>query len=241
VKAVILAGGQGSRGKPYTDYFPKTMIPLNGKPLIDYIIGYLSSFKFINEIIIVSDFNGLGGQIKNYFQANPYRKKISFVQDSNEGTAGDLRRIGKKLDGTEFILWFGDNLSPINLKEMYRTFKKKNSIACIATRTKRKEETGFAIVKDGLIKEFMEKPVIKLKMSECLGIYILHRKILSKIKPKSKQKKIDLSFDVLEDLSKKGRVSAYDIGNTPWIDVESPVVIDRYPSLIKKIIKQMEL
>ncbi|KAG2472177.1 MAG: Mannose-1-phosphate guanyltransferase [Nitrosopumilales archaeon] len=87
----------------------------------------------------------------------------------------------------------------------------------------------------------MEKPIIKLKMSECLGIYILHRKILSKIKPKSKQKKIDLSFDVLEDLSKKGRVSAYDIGNTPWLDVESPVVIDRYPSLIKKIIKQMEL
>jgi len=98
VKAVILAGGQGSRGKPYTDYFPKTMIPLNGKPLIGYIIGYLSSFKFINEIIIVSDFNGLGGQIKNYFQANSYRKKISFVQDSSKGTAGDLLHISKKIN-----------------------------------------------------------------------------------------------------------------------------------------------
>ena len=35
VKAVILAGGKGTRGKPYTDYFPKAMIPVNGKPLID--------------------------------------------------------------------------------------------------------------------------------------------------------------------------------------------------------------
>ena len=147
MKAVILAGGQGSRGKPYTDYFPKTMIPLNGKPLIDYIIGYLSSFKFINEIIIVSDFNGLGGQIKNYFQANPYRKKISFVQDSKEGTAGDLRHIGKKLDGTEFILWFGDNLSPINLREMYRTFKKKIVLHALLHEQKGKKRQVLLLLK----------------------------------------------------------------------------------------------
>ncbi len=242
MKAIILAGGEGTRGKPYTDYFPKAMIPLNGKPIIDYIVRYLSSFKFINEIIIISDFRGLGGQIKNYLQDTPYKKNISFVQDSQSGTAGDLLRIKKKLSGTsEFILWFVDNLSPINLGEMFLTFKKKKSLACIATRTKRKEETGFAIVEDNIIKEFNEKPTMKLKMSECLGVYILDRKILSKIKPKPKQKKINLSFDVLESLSKEGKISAYDIGNTPWLDVESPVVIDRHHSLVKKIIKQMEL
>ena len=57
MKAIILAGGKGTRGKPYTDYFPKAMIPINGKPLIDYVVKYLSfSFDFITEIIIVSDF-----------------------------------------------------------------------------------------------------------------------------------------------------------------------------------------
>ena len=242
MKAIILAGGEGTRGRPYTDYFPKAMIPLNGKPMIDYIVRYLSSFKFINEIIIISDFKGLGGQIKNYLQDSTYKKNISFVQDSQSGTAGDLLRIHKKLSGTsEFILWFVDNFSPINLREMLLTFKKKKSLACIATRTKRKEETGFAIVEDNIIKEFNEKPTMTLKMSECLGVYIFDNKILSKIKPKPKQKKINLSFDVLENLSKKGKISAFDIGNTPWLDVESPVVIDRNQSLIKKIIKQMEL
>ena len=77
MKAVILAGGKGTRGKPYTEYFPKAMTPINGKPLIDYIVKYLKSFNFVNEVIIVSDFNGLGGQIKNYFGE---QKKLVFVQ-----------------------------------------------------------------------------------------------------------------------------------------------------------------
>jgi len=239
VKAVILAGGKGTRGKPYTDFFPKAMIPLNGKPLIDYIVNYLSSFNFIKEIIIISDFKGLGGQIKNYLETYSHAKKISFVQDSQSGTAGDLLHIRKKLnDSSEFVLWFVDNLSAIDLKEMLHTFKKKKSHACIATRTKRREETGFAVVKDGIITKFKEKPTVKLKMSECLGVYILGTRLLNKIK--SNQNDINLSFDILQDLSKKGLVSAYDIGNTLWVDVESPVIIDRNQSLIKKIIKQME-
>ena len=53
---------------------------------------------------------------------------------------------------------------------MRKTFKEKNSLACIATRTKRKEETGFAVVDDEIITEFKEKPIMKLQLSECLGI-----------------------------------------------------------------------
>jgi mannose-1-phosphate guanylyltransferase len=80
---------------------------------------------------------------------------------------------------------------------------------------------------------------MKLKMSECLGVYILGNQILNKIK-QFKQKEVNLSFHVLENLSKNEVISAYDIGNTPWLDVESPVVVDRYQNLVKKIIKQME-
>jgi len=67
VKDVILAGGKGTSGKPYTECFPKAMTPINGKPLIDHVVRYLKSFKFIDEVIIISDFSGMGEQIKNYF------------------------------------------------------------------------------------------------------------------------------------------------------------------------------
>ncbi len=240
MKAVILAGGQGSRGKPYTEYFPKAMTPINGKPLIDYVVRYLNSFDFIKEIIIISDYNGLGGQIKNYYQSSKIIKKISFVQDSQSGTGGDLLHLGKKLDGESgFLLWFVDNLCAIDLKEMYEFFKEKKSVACIATRSKRKEETGFAIVEEGIIKQFKEKPTMNLPMSECLGIYILGKNILGKIKAKSKQKKVNLSFDILQEISKEGKISAYDIGEKLWIDVESPMTLERNQKEVNKIIKQM--
>ena len=237
MKAVILAGGKGTRGKPYTEYFPKAMIPINGKPLIDYVVKYLKSFKIVKEIIIISDFNGLGEQMKNYYEN---QKKITFVQDSQSGTGGDLLHIGKKLNGeSEFLLWFVDNLCAIDLEKMLKIFKEKNSLACIATRTKRKEETGFAVVENGIIKEFKEKPTMKLQISECLGIYMLGTDIIKRIKLKQTQKEINLSFDILQALSKEGRISAYDIEDREWIDAESPIVLERNEKIVKKIIKQM--
>ena len=239
MKAVILAGGKGTRGKPYTEYFPKAMTPINDKPLIDYIVRYLNSFDFIKEIIIISDYNGLGGQIKNYYSNIKNGKKITFVQDTQSGTGGDLLHVEDKLKDSEFVLWFVDNLCAIDLAKMRKVFKEKNSAACIATRTKRKEETGFALVENEIIKEFKEKPTMKLQYSECLGIYILGKEIIKRIKAKAKQKEINLSFDVLQQLSKERKISAYDIGDKEWIDVESPMILERNETTVKKIIKQM--
>jgi len=238
VKAVILAGGKGTRGKPYTEYFPKAMTPINDKPLIDYVVRYLKSFNFIKEIIIISDYNGLGGQIKNYYGD---QKKIKFVQDSQSGTGGDLLHIEKELKNeSEFLLWFVDNLCAVDVKKMREIFKEKNSSACVATRTKRKEETGFAVVENGIITEFKEKPIMKLQLSECLGIYILGKEIIEKIK-KEKQKQVNLSYNILQQLSKEGKVSAYNIAEREWIDAESPMILERNEKLVTKIIKQMGL
>ncbi|MDC0928062.1 nucleotidyltransferase family protein [Nitrosopumilus sp.] len=238
MKAIILAGGKGTRGKPYTEYFPKAMTPINGKPMIDYVVRYLKSFNFIKEVIIISDYNGLGGQIKNYYGN---QKKIKFVQDSQSGTGGDLLHIEKELKNeSEFLLWFVDNLCAVDVKKMRDIFREKHSLACIATRTRRKEETGFAKVENGLITEFKEKPVMKLQLSECLGIYMLGKEIIQKIKKKN-QKQVNLSYDILQQLSKENKVSAYDIAERKWIDAESPMVLERNEKVVTKIIKQMGL
>jgi len=242
VKAIILAGGKGTRAKPFTDFFSKAMIPVEGKPLIDHIVSYLSSFSIIEQTIIVSDFRGNGRQIKNYFNGKTNSKKIKFIQDSGSGTAGDLLHVSGLLKNTsEFVLWFVDNLCAIDIKKMHKFFKEKKSMACIATRKYRKEETGFARVKDGIIHEFIEKPTVKLANHECLGVYILSTKVLDEIKKKSKLKKdLNLSFDVLEKLGRKKLVSSYDIGTNPWLDAESPIFIERYNKIVKKIIQNMK-
>ena len=244
MKIVILAGGRGSRGKPFTDYFPKAMIPIEGKPLIDHIIKYVSSFNFIKEIIVLADYNGLGNQIRRYFEDKKtiHGKKIKFIQDSNSGTGGDLSHLSAILKKEQdFILWFVDKFCAIDLGKMYKFYKQKESIACVATRKYRKEETGYAKVKDGVITEFQEKPILSMLMAECLGIYILNTKILKIIKSKKeKQNEVNLSFDVLQDLSKRKTVSAFDIGKALWMDIESPNKAERNRMTVKEIIRKMK-
>lgn len=232
------------RGRPFTDYIPKAMIPIHDKPLIAHIVRYLSSFKIIDELIILADFHGLGKQIEKYFENYPKLKKpVRFIQDSQSGTGGDLIHLEDLIDkSSEFVLWFVDNLSPVDIEGMYQFHKEKKSLATIATRRYRKEETGYAIVEDGLIRQFKEKPVIKLEMAECLGIYILDKKILEIIKSKRARKKdVNLSYDILQPLSKKKHIGAYDIAKTPWLDVDSPTRIERESKLVNSIIKKLEI
>ncbi len=241
MKAVVLAGGRGTRGRPFTDYIPKAMIPIHGKPLIYHIVRHLSSFKIIDEVIILADFDGLGKQIERYFENHSEIKKpLRFIQDSQSGTGGDLVHLEKALSKeSEFLLWFVDNLTPLDVKDMYQYHMKKNTLATIATRKYRREETGYAIVEEGVVVEFKEKPTIMLEMAECLGIYILDTKILDIIKSRKTRKEMNLSYDILQPLSKKGKISAYDIGKQPWIDVDSPSRVEREKDLVDAIVREL--
>lgn len=239
MKAVILAGGSGTRGRPYTYHTPKAMFPVEGRPLIDHIVRYVSGFGFVTEIIVLSDLQGLGGQIRNYY-ADYHRARISFVQDSQSGTAGDLLHVEDRLgNDAGFLLWFADNLCAINLDRMQRRFKSGREIACVAVRGSRREQTGFAEVRDGTITKFMEKPLTRLQNPECLGIYMLDRQVMRLIRDK-KRKSVNLSYDILQDMSAKGMVGAFDVGDADWMDAESPAVLERNRDTVHAIIRQME-
>lgn len=234
MKAVIMAGGQGKRARPFTEYFPKTMMPINGKPIIQYITDYLESFDAISDIIIITDLANMGAQIQNYYKYSD--KPITFVQDGSDGTGGDLRYVDVEGD---FILWFSDNLCALNIPSMAELYKSKSASACIATRSYRQEETGFATVtEESIIQEFREKPVLQLPHQECLGIYMLGDNVMQAIR--EKRGHINLSYDILEELSKTDTIVSYDIGSTPWVDIESPIILDRYHDTIQTIIQQME-
>ena len=69
---------------------------------------------------------------------------------------------------------------------------------------------------------------------------MLGKEIIERIK-KKKKKQVNLSFDILQELSKEGKVSAHDIEQREWIDAESPMILERNEKLVTKIIKQMRL
>ena len=217
------------------------MIPVHGRPLIYHIVKYLSKFDIIDSIIILGDFSGIGKQIEKYFENHiSLKKPIKFIQDSQSGTGGDLIHLSSTLGkNKEFVLWFVDNLCPLDIKKMHRFHKDSKTTATIAVRRYRKEETGFAIVNNGIIEEFKEKPTIELQMAECLGIYIINSEIINKIKiKKQKKKELNLSYDILQPLSIKRKIAAYDIGKTQWLDIDSPTRVERNKEVINSIMKK---
>ncbi len=86
LKAVLLAGGYGTRAKPFTDYFPKAMIPLNGRPVIHYVVSYLAKFSQISGLIILCEFDNIGKQIINYFEGKEAAigKPLTFIEDKKK-------------------------------------------------------------------------------------------------------------------------------------------------------------
>ena len=233
MNGIIMAGGRGTRARPFTDYFPKAMMPAGGRPVIEHVINHMGASDIISEITVIADIRGTGAQIRHRYEGYG-AKPIKFVQDSGSGTGGDLRHAD--IEG-DFLLWFCDNLCALDIPEMARTHRRFGGDACMAVRSRRPEETGFAEVSDGRVVRFQEKPVLELPYCECLGIYILGDSILHKIR--GMDGPVNLSYDILQDAVREGGVAAYDIGDTPWLDAESPAVLARNQTLVDAIISGM--
>ena len=116
------------------------------------------------------------------------------------------------LKAGNFILWFADNICAVDAASMLHTLKMTKTLACVAMRSSRKEETGFADVEGDIVKRFVEKPTVKLPMKECIGVYALSPKIFPHIiSAKKKKSQVNLSYDILAPLASKSSVSAHDI------------------------------
>ena len=238
MKAVVLAGGRGSRGRPYTEYIPKAMFPAAGAPLVSHVVGHLLSYPFVEEAVVVADFAGLGSQIRLYMEGS-FGGRVRFAQDSQRGTGGDLLCAAPRLRGAgPFALWFVDNLCALDLEAMRDSFESSGRPACVAVRSQRREETGFARVSGGLVERFYEKPVLDLPLSECLGVYMLDGSVISRLRACGPGQ-VNLSYDVLQPMAAEGKLAAYDIGRSGWLDVESPAVLERNAAYARRIISRM--
>lgn len=221
------------------------MIPVLDRPLIEHVIRYLSSKELMDKIIVVTDLSSRGKQIFHYFDRKHdiYTEKLQFVGDRNEGTGGSILRSKKFLNkDSPFLVWFSDNLCPLNIEGMLSFHTERKCVATVAVSTRRKEETGFVEVDSrGRIRRFMEKPIVELRQPESLGIYVFDYKIIKIIeRTKRNRRRVNLSLDVLQKMPERERIFAYDVGDSPWIDVESPARLERNMDRVEQIIRLMQ-
>lgn len=129
MKAVIMAGGEGTRLRPLTSNQPKPMVPVMNKPVMEYIIELLKSHG-INEVIATLQF--LPALVRNYFgDGSDLGVTIAYsVEDTPLGTAGSVKKVESYLDET-FIVISGDALTDIDLTEAVSFHKSNKALATL--------------------------------------------------------------------------------------------------------------
>ena len=207
MKALILAGGRGKRLRPLTDKIPKSLIPINKKPLIQYTINYLKKFG-INEIIICSGYKSK--QIQNFLKKKKnFGCKIEYSVEKNPlGTAGAIRNAIKNLSDESFLVINGDIITNIDLKKI---LKKPNTIAANELKTK----FGTMEIKNNRILKFNEKTDVQNVWMNP-GLYHLSTNIL-KILPR----KGSLESEIFPKLAKKKSLHTVKFKNVLWHSIDS--------------------
>lgn len=202
MKAVVMAGGEGSRLRPLTCNLPKPLVSIANKPVMSYIIELLKSHG-IEEIIVTLQY--LADEIVSYFgDGSDFGVKIIYsFEDEPLGTAGSIKKVEKYLDGS-FLIISGDALTDIDLTKAIKFHKTKASRATIVlTRVENPLEYGVVIVEDnGRIRRFLEKPSWGEVFSDNIntGIYVLEPEILSCME---EGKAYDFSKDIFPSLLEK--------------------------------------
>ena len=213
IPVVIMAGGMGSRLAPLTNIYPKPLIPIGEKTIVESIMDKFVNYNCHDFYMSV---NYKADTIKNYFDFinNPQYNVSYFQEDKPMGTAGSLRLLKDKINSTFFVsncdILIEEDYA--NILEYHRS--NKNELTVVAAVKTISIPYGTIITgENGLLESIEEKPTLSFKINT--GLYILEPTLLNDIP--------DEFFHIthlMELLKKQGRrVGVYPISQNDWKDM----------------------
>ncbi len=224
-KALILAGGKGTRLRPITYEIPKPMVPVQGRPLIEHTIDLLRKYDIRDITLAIGH---LGEKVKGYFgDGTKFGVKIRYIEEKEPlGTAGCLRLAKGWLD-EPFIMLNGDNLTNIDLESLFVFHKKNKGLATIAlTTVKDPSSFGVALLKGPLITNFIEKPKEPVSNLINAGIYVLEPQVIDLVP----EGPASMEYDVFPQILKQGKLMGYPFEGQ-WLPTDNT---ERYEKAIKE-------
>jgi mannose-1-phosphate guanylyltransferase/phosphomannomutase len=183
MKAVVMAGGEGTRLRPLTSNQPKPMVPIVGKPCMEHIVELLRRHGF-EDIIVTVAF--LPQAIRSYFgSGETLGVDISYsVEESPLGTAGSVRLATARLDDT-FLVISGDALCDVDLGRLVDFHRERNASVTIGLKSVPNPlDFGIVVTDDeGRVERFLEKPSWGQVFSDTIntGIYVLEPEVLKHV------------------------------------------------------------
>ncbi|HUS15198.1 MAG TPA: mannose-1-phosphate guanyltransferase [Chloroflexia bacterium] len=220
MKAVVMAGGEGSRLRPLTLRRPKPMVPVVDKPVISHILELLKQHG-IDEVVVTLQY--MAENIQEYFgDGSSLGMTIHYsIEETPLGTAGSVKQAEEWLDDT-FLLISGDALCDFDLTRAIEYHREKGSMATLVLkRMPNPLEYGVVIIDDeGRIKQFQEKPSWGEVFSDTVntGIYVLDPKILGYFEA---GKVFDFSMNLFPMMLKKGDPMFGYVADGYWCDIGS--------------------
>jgi len=216
MRAIILAGGKGTRLKPYTVTIPKPLVPIGGEmPILEIIIRQLAKAEFNHITLAV---NHLANLIMAFFgDGSAWNIKIDYsLEETPLSTIGPLTLIDDLPDN--FLVMNGDILCNLNYLDFYNYHVLANNDVTVST-FKRESKIDFGVLEynqDNLICSFIEKPTYYFDVS--MGIYCLNRRIIENL-PKDKP----YGFDnlMLDGIKNKNKILAKPFDGY-WLDIGRP-------------------
>lgn len=218
MKAVIMAGGEGTRLRPLTNLRPKPMVPICNRPIMEHILG-LVKWHGIEDVVATLQF--MPQVIQNHFgDGEEWGMRIHYaLEETPLGTAGSVKNAEELLDET-FLVISGDALTDIDLSEVVRFHKEKGAMVTIALkRVPDPLEFGVVITaEDGRVERFLEKPTWGQVFSDTIntGIYVMEPEVLDLIPP---GEQFDFSSHVFPMLMEKGLPLYGAVMDGYWCDV----------------------
>jgi len=213
-KALILAGGKGTRLRPLTDKVPKALLDIHGRTLTEHLFDLFKKYG-IRDVILSVGY--LKERIKDFFSdGSKFGMNIAYVEEDEPlGTAGPLR-LAKNMLNESFIVSNGDELKKINIPRMFRLHKRKNALVTMAlTTVDDPSHYGVARLEGSRIIEFVEKPKKEEAPSNLInaGFYIIEPEVIDMIPNGFAM----LEKDVFPKLAKQGRVRGFPFSGQ-WFD-----------------------
>ncbi|UCE37677.1 MAG: NDP-sugar synthase [Thermoplasmata archaeon] len=241
MKAVILAGGVGTRLKPLTYKRPKPLIPIAGEPCVDYVIKSLVSAGF-KRILVTTGYMS-DTLIKSIGDGKKFGASILYAfEEIPAGTAGAVKNVSQFLDKT-FVVASGDVLADVDIKALYDYHRDKNAVATMAL-TKAENPTEYGIVgldDNNRIVKFKEKPKEEEIFSNLInaGIYILEPEVLDFI-PENTM--FDFSKNVFPLLLENNRPIYGAPISGLWMDIGRPHdLLEATFEVVKRNGKEMDI
>jgi mannose-1-phosphate guanylyltransferase / phosphomannomutase len=223
MKAVIMAGGQGTRLRPLTSDQPKPMIPIVNVPCMEHIVGLLARHGF-DDIAVTLQF--MPDEIRDYFgDGSDWGVRMSYsVEDAPAGTAGSVKMAEQQLglEGERLLIISGDALTDADLTRLVVFHEDKSSDATMVLKAVENPlDFGIVIIEqDGRISRFLEKPAWGQVFSDTVntGIYLLEPSVMAEI-PDPEDGEYDFSKELFPKLLDAGRPLYGYVTDDYWEDI----------------------